>query len=118
MSDYNILPESTISIVFRLLSGGMIFVKYNSKIYRLPVKLTGYEISSSTNDILFNLINNENDFKVDNIICDDCKKKFYFTFNGYNYGMTKLDEYVPLSKYGIKATSIPNEKSTLNLFLK
>tara|TARA_B110000967_G_C18889259_1_gene566189 strand:+ start:1322 stop:1855 length:534 start_codon:yes stop_codon:yes gene_type:complete len=118
MSDYNILSESTISMVFRLLSGGMIFVKYNNKFYRLPVKLSGNEVSSSTNDILFNLMNNKNDFKINNLICGDCKKKFYLTFKGYNNGMTTLDAYTSLCTYGVIAASIPNKKSTLNLFFK
>ena len=111
MSDYNILSESTISMVFRLLSGGLIFVKYNSKIYRVPVKLSGFEVNSSTNDILCKLINNEKK------INDDCKinKKFYLTYKGYNNGMTTLDPYASLCTYGVLAASIPNKKSTLNL---
>lgn len=106
LSDYNIVSESTISISLRLLSGGLVFVKYDGKIYELPIKQFDNKISSSSNSIINKLYNNG----VFKKLGPDCKKKMYLTFNG-----SKLGKYTSLCNYGVFATSIPMKESIMKL---
>ena len=117
LGDYNIMSESNLHILFRLLSGGMVFVKFKNIIIPVPIILNGLKIVSTPYNII-DKIYNMNEYKyVFKDICSDCLSNFSLSLriNNERYFSKKLDNYVSLHNYGIYATSIPNKKYLLNL---
>ena len=52
LGDYNIMSESNLHILFRLLSGGMVFVKFKNIIIPVPIILNGLKIVSTPYNII------------------------------------------------------------------
>jgi hypothetical protein len=115
LGDYNIMSESNLHVLFRLLSGGMVFVKFKKVILSIPVKLDGLNIITTPHNIIENIYN-MNEFKY--IFKNISNKSYCITQSRLKFiykKSMKLDNYVSLHNYGIMATSIPNKKYLLKL---
>ena len=109
ITDHNIISESTIHIVFRLLSGGMVFVKYKNKIIPVPIKLDGIKILSSSIDII--------DYLHTRKIYSNNYKDINIAYNIVNKGDIILDKFTSLYRYGILSSSSPQKMYYLKLLV-
>ena len=115
LCDYNIKSESNLHVLFRLLSGGMVFVKFKNKIIPVHVNLKGLKIISTPYNIVYNIYNMPEFKHTFKDICTDCISNFSLSIKDDSHFNKKLNNYVSLHNYGIMATSTLNKKYLLKL---